>query len=80
MSESVQEKWLSQAVHTYKSQWFNWVVIFEAIFGCHGVLILGLSPIKWRQRPDMTIAVDCNPKHQFKQSKKLWSKRKLPVG
>ena len=27
------------------------------------------SPIKWRQRPDMTIAVDWNAKHQFKKSK-----------
>ena len=61
------------------SQWFSWVVIFEAIFGCYDVLILGISPIKWRQRPDMTIAVDWDAKHQFKQTKKLWSKRKLPV-
>ena len=70
MSEPVQEKWLSQAIHTYKSQWFSWVVIFEAIFGCHDpghdVLILGISPIKWRQRPDMTIAVDCD--HTIKET------------
>ena len=29
--------------------------------------MLGKSPIKWRQRPDMTIAVDWDVKHQFKQ-------------
>ena len=41
--------------------------MFEALFD---VLILGKSPIKWRQRPDMTIAVDWNVKHQFKQTHK----------
>ena len=30
--------------------------------------MLGKSPMKWRQRPDMTIAVDCDVKHQFKQT------------
>ena len=35
----------------------TWVVIFEALFGCHDVLILGKSPIKGRQCPDMTTAV-----------------------
>ena len=59
-------------------QWFSWVVIFEAIFGCHDVLILGISSIKLRQLPDMTIAIDWDAKHHFKQTKKLWSKRKLP--
>ena len=33
--------------------------------------MLGKSPIKWRQRPDMTIAVDWDVKHQFKQTKTL---------
>ena len=28
--------------------------------------MLGKSPIKWGQRPDMTIAVDWDVKHQFK--------------
>ena len=32
------------------------MVIFQALVGCHGILILGKSPIKLRQRPD--IAVD----------------------
>ena len=30
--------------------------------------MLGKSPIKWRQRPDMTFAVDWDVKHQFKNS------------
>ena len=49
------------------------MVIFEAFFGCHDILILGRSPIKWRQHPNMTIAVDwdINLKHQFKQEHKL---------
>ena len=36
-------------------------------FGCHAIL-MGKSHIKWRQRPDMTIAVDWNGKQQFKQT------------
>ena len=32
--------------------------------------MLGKSPIKWRQRPDMNIAVDWDVKHQFKQTHK----------
>ena len=46
------------------------MVIFEALVGCHDILILGKSPIKWRQRPDMTLAVDWVIKHQFKQIQK----------
>ena len=49
--------------------WFGWMVIFQALVGCHDILILGKSPIKWRQRPDMTVAVDWDVKHQFKQKK-----------
>ena len=37
------------------------------IFECHGIRMLRKSPIKWRQRPDMTIAVDCDVKNQFKE-------------
>ena len=37
--------------------------IFQALVGCHDILILGKSPIKWRQRPDMTLAVDSDVKH-----------------
>ena len=36
----------------------------------------GKSPIRWRQRPGMTIAVDWGVKHEFKQQK---SKRKVKV-
>ena len=32
------------------------------------ILILGKSPIKWRLRPDMTLAVDWDVKYQFKQT------------
>ena len=38
-----------------------------ALIGCYDILILGKSPIKWRQRHDMTLAVDWDVKHQFKQ-------------
>ena len=31
-------------------------VIMQALGVCHDILSLGKSPIKWRQRPDMTIA------------------------
>ena len=34
--------------------------------------MLGKSPIKRRQRPDMTIAVDWDVNHQFKQTNKLY--------
>ena len=46
----------SQTIHTYRPLWLIWVVIFEVLFGCHDILILGKSPIKWR-RHDVTIAV-----------------------
>ena len=55
-----------QTNHTYMPYWLRrWVVVFEALFGPHDILILGKSPIKWRQRPDMTIAVDWNAKLQL---------------
>ena len=31
--------------------------------------MLGRSPIQWRQRPDMTIAVDLDAKPKIKQTK-----------
>ena len=34
---------------------------------CHGIVMLGKSPINWRQHPDMTTPVDWEIKHQFKQ-------------
>ena len=33
--------------------------------------ILGKSPMKWKQHPDMTIAVDWDIKHPFKQTNTL---------
>ena len=44
------------------------MVIFEAVFGCHDILIWGKSLIKWGQHPDMTLAVDWNVKHKLKQT------------
>ena len=32
----------------------------------HYILMLGKSPIKWGQRPDMNIAIDWDVKHYFK--------------
>ena len=69
MSEPAQEKWLSQTIHTYKPYWHSWVV-YKAHFECYDILLLGKSPIKWRQRPDMTIAVYWDVKRQFKQQTK----------
>ena len=36
--------------------------------------MVGKSPIKWRQGPDMTIAVDWDEKHLFKQTNKATRK------
>ena len=44
--------------------------IFQAFAGCPDILILGKSPIKLKQRPDMTLSVDWDVKHQFKQTNK----------
>ena len=46
---------------------------------CHGILMLGKSFIKWRQRPDMTIAVDWDVKHQFKQLKNKTKTKKQHI-
>ena len=43
--------------------------IYEAHFEYRDILMLGKSPIKWRQRPDMTIAVDRDVMHEIKQTK-----------
>ena len=56
----------SQTIYTYKPYWLSWMIVFEALFGCHDVLILVKSPIKWWQRRDMTIAVDWDAKPQLK--------------
>ena len=46
-------------IHTYKPYWLSWVHGYnnEVHFECLDILMLGKSPIKWRQRPDMTIAL-----------------------
>ena len=46
----------------------GWMVIFHALVGCHDILILGKSLVKWRQRPNMTLAVDWDVQHQFNQT------------
>ena len=50
------------------------MVIFEALFECHGILISCKSPIKLMQRPYMTIAVDWDVKHQFIDSETVYGK------
>ena len=40
----------------------DWCIIFTK----HILSVMTKSPIKWRQRPDITIAVDWDVKHQFK--------------
>ena len=57
----------NQTIHTYKPLWLSWMVILEALVGCHDILTLGKSPIKWRQCPDMTFAFDWDVKHEVKQ-------------
>ena len=42
-------------------------LVFKALVEYHDILVLGKSPIKWRQRPDMTIAVDWDVEPEFKQ-------------
>ena len=37
---------------------FTWVVKFQAHFGCHDILMFGISPIKWRQCPDLRYTRD----------------------
>ena len=46
----------------------GWLYLFEAPIECSGVLNFGKRPIKWRQRSDMTIIVDWDVKHKFKQT------------
>ena len=47
-SEPAQENGSSQTIHMYKP-FVAWMIIFQAHIGCHDILILGISPIKWRQ-------------------------------
>ena len=43
--------------------------MFEALCGCHDVLILGKGPVKRGQRPDMAMVVEYDVQHLFKQTK-----------
>ena len=63
------EKWfqVEPSAHISPFGFVGWLY-FEALVGCHDILILGKSPIKWRQRPDMTLAVDWDVKHQLKKT------------
>ena len=62
-SELAQEKWF-QVKPSIPISLFGLVGwIFQALVGCHDILILGKSPIKWRQHPGMTLAVDWDVKH-----------------
>ena len=62
------------------SQTLSHVVIFEALVGYHDILILGKSPIKWRQHPDMTLAVGWDVKHKFKQTNKhVYESNDIPL-
>ena len=49
------------------------MVIFQALVGCYDVLILGKSPIKWRQCPDMTLVVDWDVKASIQTNNYVWS-------
>ena len=39
--------------------------IYTAHFECHGTPRIGRSPIKWKQRTDMIIAVDWSINHKW---------------
>ena len=41
------------------------VILFEALFGCHGVLIRDTSPKKWMQCLHMTISVEWEVKQEI---------------
>ena len=44
---------------------------YETHFECHDTLMLGKRPIKWRQLPDMTTAVEWDVKQQSKQTNQI---------
>ena len=54
-----------QTIHSYLSLILAQLggYIYEAHFECHYIIMLGKSPTKWKQRPDMTIAVDWDVNH-----------------
>ena len=61
------------------SMWPTWMVILLALVESHDILILGKTSIQWRQRPDMTIALDWGVKHQFKQTSLIFCKHNLSL-
>ena len=50
--------------------------IVKAHFECHDIRMLGKSLIKRRQKPDITIAIDWDVKHQLKKKKNKKKKKK----
>ena len=62
-SKLAQEKWFQVKPSIHISLFYLNGWILQALVGCHEILILGKSLIKWRQRPDMTLAVDWDVKH-----------------
>ena len=70
MSKPAQEMWFSQTIQSYKPCWLSWVVIFMKHILSVMTSYCWISPIKLRQRPDITTAVDRDLKHQFKQTNK----------
>ena len=59
----------SQTIHTYKPIGLSWMVISEALFECHDLLILGVNRIEAMSPGDMTMAVEWDVKHQFNFSR-----------
>ena len=47
----------------------GWLYL-KHFFGCQDILILSKSPIKWRQRPDMNIAIDWDVRDQFNKQER----------
>ena len=64
---------VERSIHISLIGLVEWV-IFEALAGCHDKL--GKSPIKWRKRPNIIMAVDWDVEHQFKQTQKFLQPRK----
>ena len=67
MPGHAQEKWFCQITHAYKPYLRSWVVIFKEHILSDDIQDLGKNLIKWKQRPDLNIAVYWAVKRQFKQ-------------
>ena len=67
-SEPAQEtRFKSNHPYAISLLWLSWMVIYQTLVGCNAILTENKSQ-KWRQRPNMTLAVDWDVKHQFKQT------------